>query len=109
MAMPTTVPITIRPEAAARVAELGMQAEFERMVEHTVQTVPGLRSIDVRLALPYDTGDEVRVLLEAMLEKPFPGSHRVSLDWIAWKHETFSREVCECFGIMTVYGDGHGR
>lgn len=36
-----SVPITITPEAAARVAKLGMQAELERMLEHTRQTVPG--------------------------------------------------------------------
>ncbi len=38
----TTFPVSITPEAAARVAELGMQAELERMLEHTRQTVPGL-------------------------------------------------------------------
>ena len=35
MSAPATVPVTITPEAAARVAELGLQAELERMVEHT--------------------------------------------------------------------------
>jgi hypothetical protein len=36
--MPTLeVPMTISPEAAARVAELGMQAEFERLLEQARQ------------------------------------------------------------------------
>ncbi len=58
---PTTIRITVTPEAAVRVAELGMQAELDQMLEHTRQTVPGLKSIEVQETLPYDTGDETTI------------------------------------------------
>ena len=73
MATSTTVPLTVLPEAAARVAELGMQAEFERMLQHTRQTLPGLRSIRVYLAEPYDTDNEPRVVIQ------LPGIHNWNL------------------------------
>src|SRR4051794_24974808 len=51
-------PVTVSPEAAARVAELGLQREFEQIVEHTRQTIPGLRRLEVTLAPAHDTGDD---------------------------------------------------
>ena len=66
-------PVTVTPEAMARIAELGMQAELERMLEHTRKTVPGLRAIEVQLALPYDTGNETSIVIEA--SRRVPPSH----------------------------------
>jgi hypothetical protein len=43
------LPIDVTPEAAARVAQLGMQAELESMLEHTSRTVPDLRGLRVVL------------------------------------------------------------
>lgn len=36
----TNVPVTIRPDAAARIAELGMQTQLQQMIEHAGQVVP---------------------------------------------------------------------
>jgi hypothetical protein len=47
MTAPGTVPITITPEAEECVARLGMQAELQRMLEHTLQSVPALKRIEV--------------------------------------------------------------
>src|SRR5260370_25149084 len=70
MMNPTTIPITIAPEAAERVAELGMQRELERMLDF-LREVSGVLSVDVQLALPYDTGDETSSVLEVPLERPW--------------------------------------
>ena len=45
----TDIPVTVTSEAAEWIAQVGMQREFETMVEHTKQTVPGLRAIEVIL------------------------------------------------------------
>src|SRR4051794_17753734 len=60
-----SIPMTISAEATAHVAQLGMQAEFERMVEHTRQTIPGLTRINVVVDPPYDEGDWPAVVIEA--------------------------------------------
>src|SRR5205807_2017132 len=54
----TNVPTIVPPEAAARIAELGMQPEFERMLEHIRRSVPDLRRIEVEVSWPYDTGTD---------------------------------------------------
>jgi hypothetical protein len=45
----TTIPVTVAEDAAARVAQLGMQREFEQMIEHAKQALPHLRAIRVTL------------------------------------------------------------
>jgi hypothetical protein len=44
-----TIPVTVAEDAAARVADLGMQREFEQMLEHARQTIPRLRQLRVML------------------------------------------------------------
>lgn len=98
---PTTIPITIAPEAAARVAELGMQRELEKMLDFLRQEVSGVLSVDVQLALPYDTGDETSVLLEVPLDRPFSDAsgRRQIRDWMV---EALAPAVNRYFTILTV-------
>ena len=49
MAVTTNIPCTINPEATAHVAELGIQHDFDRMVEHTLNSIPELRRVEVIL------------------------------------------------------------
>ncbi len=105
----TTIPVTVTPEAAARIAELGMQAELERMLEHTRQTAPGLRSIEVQLALPYDTGDDTSINIEATRENPHLPYDPTDRNWGAWKVRTFPPDVCRYFVMLSVYEPDHAR
>ncbi len=103
----TTIPVTVTPEAAERVAELGMQAELERMLEHTRQTVPGLRSIEVQLALPYDTGDETSIVIQVTRTNPHLTNDPTDWDWGAWQCDTFPPYVCRYFVMLTLYEPDH--
>jgi hypothetical protein len=98
-----TVPLMVTPEAAARVAELGMQREFEQMLEHVRQTVPGLLAIEVELAEPYDTGDEPSVLIQAIMKNPHLEYDSTDWDYAAWKVDTFPPEVCMHFCTSSRY------
>jgi hypothetical protein len=94
MATTTEVKVTVTPEAAARVAELGLQKEFDQLVERARTTIQGVRWIDVQLEPPYDTGDEDQVVLwirianNLLLKNPSIEQLRT------WKLETFSPDVC---------------
>lgn len=103
----TTIPVTVTPEATARVAELSMQAELERMLEYTRQTVPGLRAIEVREALPYDTGDETTIVIDAIRDNPQLPDDPTQRHWGAWQCDTFPPEVCHYFVLLSVYGPDH--
>jgi hypothetical protein len=108
MYAPTTIPVTVTPEATAHVAELGMEKELDQMLEHARQTIPGLQRLDVWLAPPYDTGDEDSVIIG--ITRAF--SSRVENDptwdqWRDWKIQTFPPEVCIHFATLIGYGRDH--
>jgi hypothetical protein len=103
MSTATTVPVSITPVAAARVAELGMQAELDRMLEHTRQTVAGLLRIEVVLAPPYDTGDEDGITIEAFKKEPYDPSDRTQWDWGTWLVDNFHPDVWRHFAMLIIY------
>ncbi len=62
-AIPT---VTVTPEAAARVADLGMQADLERMLEQARQVLAGLESLEVVLEPAWDMADEPYLTIRAV-------------------------------------------
>ncbi len=66
-----TVPLTIDPEAAAFLAEIGMEAELERMLDRVRATIPHLRSLHISLYDFPETGS-LNLTIEAHLD-PYPG------------------------------------
>jgi hypothetical protein len=107
MAAPETVPVTITPEAAAVVAWLGMQTELQRMLEHTLQTVPALKRIEVVLEPPYDTGMEDHILIEATRGDPFRLDDPTREQWGAWRDETFPPDVGFHIGLYLTHETYH--
>jgi hypothetical protein len=102
------IPLTVEPEAAALVSELGLQAELDQMLEHARQTIAGLRRLQVRFGPAYDTGEE-RVIIEAVRD---PAS-RASKAWTReqysrWKSAAFSPDVYRHFTLLDEYEPNHG-
>jgi hypothetical protein len=108
MAAPTTVLVTVSPEAAARVAELGMQAELDRMIEHTRQTVLSLRRIDVVIEPVYDTHDETGIRIEAVQAGAYPDDGSTEWEWHEWLVAAFPPHVYSNFAVLVRYEDAHG-
>jgi hypothetical protein len=104
MAAATGVPLTIEPDAAARVAELGMKAELERMLDHTRQVVPKLQHIRVTLIPPYDTGDEPYLTIEATRGGTYAGDDPTQRKWGDWVINTFPPDVWRHFGFFIIDG-----
>ena len=100
----TTVPITLRPEAAARVQQLQLPRELARILEHTSRAVPGIRSIEVVLAPPCDPGDDPRLVLEVTRDDPDGADDPTWREWRDWMVDTFPSEVLRHFNLLTVYG-----
>jgi hypothetical protein len=98
----TTIPVTVTPEAAAFIAAVGQQREFEAMLDHAKQTVSGLRAIEVILDDTPETGPPGAIL---WAHRDVPGSLDDSTDrrWGDWKIETFPPEVCQNFVLLTIY------
>jgi hypothetical protein len=104
MTSTVTVPLTITAEAAARLAELGMEGDLECMLEYIRQTVTGLRRLEVILEPPYDTGDEPYITIEAFPAISFQSAaDEAENQWGAWKVRTFPPEVCRHFTLLIYY------
>jgi hypothetical protein len=109
MTAPTTVPATVTPDAAARIAELGMQAEVEQMIEHTRQTVPALKRIEVVLEDAYETWDQPYLTIYATRGDEPRDDDPTRREWGAWKVRTFPPEVCVHITMLTQYEPDHAR
>jgi hypothetical protein len=108
----TTIPVVVAEDAAARVAELGMQRELEKMIEHTRQVVPRLRAIHVTLEYdPACPSNDPGVVIWAHrddLSAEEAWTDQTDWDWGGWKVTTFPPEVCQHFVMLSEYGDAHG-
>ncbi|HEY7158138.1 MAG TPA: hypothetical protein VH575_29570 [Gemmataceae bacterium] len=90
----TDVPLTITPEAAARIAELGVQKEFEQMIAYVREMVPELTAIEVVRELPYDT-DWEPISITAYSDQVFATGDNTSAKLAKWRTETFPPQVLE--------------
>lgn len=107
MSAPTTISVTITPEAAARVAELGMQQPVEQMIEHTRQTVPALRRIELILEPAYDTGPDPYLTIMAYTNRPYTPGDTIARDWGLWKMSTFPPQVYQHIAMLIEYEADH--
>jgi hypothetical protein len=95
-----TVPVTIMPEAATRVAELGMLAELEQMLERARQIIPLLGRLEVILEPAWDTGDEPYLTIQAWVQRSPRWNDRARDEWARWKGSRFPPEVCRHITLL---------
>jgi hypothetical protein len=107
MTPPASVPVTITPEAAECVAQLRLQAELQRLVEHTLRTVPALKRITVVLDPPHDTGMEDHITIEAWRSDALRLDDQTWEEWGAWRDATFPPDVSAHIGMHEIHETGH--
>lgn len=99
----TDVPVTIAPEAEARLSELGMHKELEQMIAHIREVVPALTAIEVETAERYDMGVEPGVSIIAYSDRPCDAEDKTSWNLIRWDFETFPPQVLEHLCALLLY------
>ena len=102
--MPTvaTIPVTIQPDAAEFLAEIGQERELEEMLEHAKATIPHLRALDVVLHDFPETGPP-SLTIHAHRD-PYPGRpDRAWRDFGSWQVATFPPEACQNLGLLMVH------
>ena len=109
MSATATIPVTVTPEAAALLAELGKQAEFEQMVAKAKEVTPYLRAIHVALAYDPEGAMEPQVVIQAHRDDTDWQSDHSSWDFDHWQVRTFPPEVCLRFGMDVWFEAAHGR
>src|SRR5262249_40578932 len=90
----------VTPEAAARIEELGIQADVERMIDHAVRTVSGIRRVEIGLEPVNEMYDEP--YLSARAYRDFALASEASPEvqqFSDWKTRTFSPDVLWRFSL----------
>lgn len=95
MAISATVPVMITPEAAARIAKLGMQGVVEQMIEHACCVLPELESIQVSLYERFDLGDDPGLSIDLYSRRPYDRLNREERSLVRWMVTEFPPEVLQ--------------
>src|SRR5438477_11634940 len=101
-----TIPVTVTPEATARIAELGFQTQIEQMIEHA-RHLPDVVRIEVVLNERYDMGGEPGVAVEAYGTRPFDPNDTLTEDLGRWQVNAFPPEVMEHLHVSYHWGAAH--
>jgi hypothetical protein len=109
MSATTEVPLTIQPDAAARVAELGLQREFDEMIEQARRMIPDLRRIEVTLAWPPDYEDDPRVIIAPIVPNRGVSYLPAEQQYVAWELATYSPDVLRHILLMIGYEEVNER
>jgi hypothetical protein len=107
MTLSATVPVTVTPEAAARIAKLGFQAQVNRIIDYARQNLPDLDRIEVELHDRYELGDEPVLVIDAYGRRPFDPADQTENEMDRWIVREFPPQVLE--HLITNYrpGDTH--
>ncbi len=100
MSASTDVPVTITAGAEARIVELSLRNEVNRMIAYVREVVPGLQAIEVTVAECYDSRDEPGVSIEAYSDEVFKPEDTTKQEMISWVVDTFPPQVLEHLGIV---------
>jgi hypothetical protein len=103
----TLVPVTITPEAAARIARLHLQPAVDRMIAYARQHLPEVARIEVILYDRYDLGDEPGLAVEVYSTRPFDPADRSDNDMVRWLVTEFPPEVLEHVIVCYRPGTAH--
>jgi hypothetical protein len=107
MTTSVTVPVTVTPEAAARLAELGFQSQAERMIDYARQNLPDLVRIEVVLNERYDMGGEPGVVINAWSRGTFDPNEPFDWSLTRWMTRQFPPEVLEHLHLSHLLGADH--
>jgi hypothetical protein len=81
------------PEAAARVAELGLQQVVDDLAAQAHALLPGLRSVHLSLLPSYEMDDIPWLVLECFSARPEREARDGLVAWYTWRAENLPFEV----------------
>lgn len=95
MATPTLVPTMVSSAAQARIAELGFNAQVERMIDYARTNLPRLLRIEVMLNQRDDEESLPGVAIVAYSREGAASASRIFWDLASWAITEFPPEVLE--------------
>jgi hypothetical protein len=110
MATGTDIQVTITPEAQAKIDELRIRPEFERMLEQAKRTIPGVTHIEADAPWIHHYQDNPVIYLDIYIpDSAADASRALEGEYSRWLWSAFPPEV-HANVCPTVYlGVPHGR
>jgi hypothetical protein len=95
-------PVTVSPDAAARLAELGFQRHADDLIEQAIRILPGLQSLNLTLVPSYEMDDIPWFILECHGDRPESGARDALVALYTWRAENMPFEVGRHFMVSWV-------
>jgi hypothetical protein len=96
-------PVTISPEAAARVAELGFQRVVDNAIAQALGILPGLQSLHLVLVPSYEMDDIPWLVLECYGDRSGQEAQDALVAWYTWRVENLPFEVGRHFMLSWIH------
>jgi hypothetical protein len=107
MTTAVTVPVTVTPDAAARISALGIQPAVERMLEYARRRLPAPDRIEITLYDRYELGDQPGLAIEVYSRRPFDPTDSTDRDLDRWMVTEFPPEDLEHVVVSHRPGASH--
>ena len=106
----STVPVDVTPEAAHRIAELGIRSEVDHMIEHAIKTVRGIQQVEITLEPINEMYDEPWLSGRAYRADELWDTENPDVDqYNRWIIDTFPPDVLWRFVLHIRAGAPHAR
>lgn len=96
-------PVTISPEAGARVAELGFQPVVDDAIAQALGILPGLQSLHLVLVPSYEMDDIPWLVLECCGDRSEQEAQDALVAWYTWRAESLPFEVGRHFMLSWIH------
>src|SRR5262249_21338754 len=90
-------PVTMSPEATARVAELGFQQVVDDLIAQACTLLPGLRAIHLSLVPSYEMDDVPWLVLECSSNRPEREARDGLVAWYTWRAKNLPFDAARHF------------
>ena len=103
------IPVTIEPDAAKRVAELGMEQELQQMLSYLKQNLRGLHKLRVEKEDRSPMGEAPGIIIWAHREDLEPDYDPTQERFGRWCVDHLHPDVWLQIGLLSIYENADGR
>jgi hypothetical protein len=107
MTISVTVPVMPTPEAAARIAELRLESEVERMIRHACSALPELQRVEVNLYDRQELGGDPGISIDLYDQRSYDRLSGEERNLIRWMISEFAPRVLQSIIFDYHPGNGH--
>jgi hypothetical protein len=100
-----SVSVTISPDAAARLAELGFEKDFDQAVAQALSLLPGLRSLHLTLMPSYEMDDIPWLVLECYGDRSEQEARPGLIAWYTWRADNLPLDVGRHFMLSWIHDE----